>query len=70
MNCIIRIAFAVCCITLAHTAIAQSYPARALRLVAPFAPGGSTDTLVRIVGQRLTESLGQPVVKSSGARAE
>ena len=62
MNYIVRIALAVCSVALAHTAMAQSYPARALRLVVPFAPGGSTDTLARIVGQRLTESLGQPVV--------
>ncbi len=41
---------------------AQAFPARAMRLVVPFAPGGSTDTLARIVGQRWTESLGQPVV--------
>ncbi len=44
-------------------AVAQThYPARALRLIVPFAPGGSTDTLARIVGQGLTQSLGQPVV--------
>ena len=62
MNYIVRIVLAVCSVALAHTAMAQAYPARALRLVVPFAPGGSTDTLARIVGQRLTESLGQPVV--------
>ena len=45
-----------------QSADAQPYPARALRLVVPFAPGGSTDTLARIVGQRLTESLGQTVI--------
>ena len=45
-----------------YSAAAQQFPQRALRLVVPFAPGGSTDTLARIVGQRLTESLGQPVV--------
>src|SRR5262245_53772730 len=40
----------------------QTYPTRAVRLVVPFAPGGSTDVLGRIVGQRLSESLGQPVI--------
>lgn len=47
---------------LPNYASAQSYPQRAIRLVVPFAPGGSTDTLARIVGQRLSESLGHPVV--------
>ncbi len=49
----------------AQGAVAQpapQFPARALRLVVPFAPGGSTDTLARIMGQKLTESLGQPVI--------
>ena len=43
-------------------AVAQPYPQRAMRLVVPFAPGGSSDTLSRMIGQRLTESLGQAVV--------
>ncbi|HEV7822313.1 MAG TPA: tripartite tricarboxylate transporter substrate binding protein [Burkholderiales bacterium] len=41
---------------------AQPYPNRAIRLVVPFAPGGSTDTLARIMGQRMTESMGQTVI--------
>jgi tripartite-type tricarboxylate transporter receptor subunit TctC len=45
-----------------HFSFAQAYPDRALRLVVPFAPGGSTDVLARIVGQRLAESLGHPVI--------
>jgi tripartite-type tricarboxylate transporter receptor subunit TctC len=42
---------------LAGSVLAQSWPARPVRIVAPFAPGGSADTLGRIVAQKLTESL-------------
>src|ERR1700754_289714 len=42
--------------------LAQQYPTRALRIVVGFAPGGSADVLSRIMGQRLAESLGQPVI--------
>jgi tripartite-type tricarboxylate transporter receptor subunit TctC len=46
----------------AHAVPAQTYPAKALRLVVPFPPGGATDLLGRIVGQKLAERLGQSVV--------
>ena len=40
----------------------QSYPNRPIRFIVPFAPGGSTDTLARTVGQKLGEALGEQVV--------
>lgn len=40
----------------------QKYPSRPIRLVLPFPPGGSTDIVARMVGQKITESLGQQVV--------
>lgn len=43
----------------AHTA---EYPQRPVRLVVPYSAGGSTDTVARITGARLSERLGQPVV--------
>ena len=40
----------------------QAFPARPIHIVVPFAPGGGTDVLTRIVAQQLTEQLGQNVV--------
>jgi tripartite-type tricarboxylate transporter receptor subunit TctC len=41
---------------------AQSYPSRPVRLIVPFAPGGGTDILGRMLCQRLTETMGQPFI--------
>jgi len=41
---------------------AANYPNRPIKIIVPFAPGGTTDMLARLVGQRLTQSWGQPVV--------
>src|SRR5687767_6502890 len=48
---------------LAHAqAPAQPYPAKPIRIIVPWAPGGSTDVLARLIGIKLSESWGQPAV--------
>ncbi|HEY3075982.1 MAG TPA: tripartite tricarboxylate transporter substrate binding protein [Burkholderiales bacterium] len=53
----------------ASTAIAQPFPAKAVRWIVPFPPGGATDIIARIVAQKMTESWGQPVVVENRAGA-
>jgi tripartite-type tricarboxylate transporter receptor subunit TctC len=53
-------ALALCAVTCA--VYAQDYPSRPIRMVAPFAPGGATDLLARVMGQKMTERFGQSVI--------
>src|SRR5262245_50179875 len=46
----------------AGTAVAQPFPTRPIRLIVPYPAGGGTDIVARVIGQRLQQSLGQPVV--------
>lgn len=46
-------------------AVAQQYPVKPIRVILPFAPGGPTDFLGRVVGQKMSESWGQSVVVES-----
>ncbi len=43
-------------------AVAQTFPSRPIRAIVGFVPGGATDIMARQLGQKLTESLGQPVI--------
>lgn len=47
---------------IAPQAIAQNYPTKAVRIIAPFAPGGGTDFIARVAATKLTETLGQTVI--------
>jgi tripartite-type tricarboxylate transporter receptor subunit TctC len=48
--------------TVALPALAQSYPAKAIRLVSPFPPGGSVDVVGRLLAVKLSETLGQQMI--------
>src|SRR5688572_21259827 len=52
----------VCLLLCAPAAGAQEYPNKAIRMIVPFASGGSTDLLARLVSRKLNERLGQPLV--------
>ena len=53
---------AVAALALAGAAPAQDFPGRPIRMVVPFPPGGIVDVTARQLGQKMSESLGQPVV--------
>ena len=58
---------ALACVLLAGTqwiptALAQDYPVRPVRIIAPFPPGGGADIILRALGPRMAQALGQPVI--------
>jgi tripartite-type tricarboxylate transporter receptor subunit TctC len=70
LNKSVIVAVAVVITTLlAGAAGAQQYPTKTVRLIIPGSPGGSVDTIGRMIAQRLTDALGQPVLADNRAGA-
>ncbi|MFC4278312.1 Bug family tripartite tricarboxylate transporter substrate binding protein [Achromobacter aloeverae] len=57
-----RALLAAAALLMAGAAVADEYPAKPIRLVVPFPPGGPTDTYGRLVGKLMGDALGQPVI--------
>src|SRR5450759_4904927 len=64
---------AICAVLLGNLApalaLAQTWPAKPIRMVVPFPPGGAPDTVARLIAPKLTESLGQSVIIDNRAGA-
>src|SRR5712691_5159797 len=50
-------------------ALAQSYPSRPVKVIVPFPPGDAADILSRLIGPKMTERMGQPLVVENRAGA-
>ena len=67
---LVRLALAsVAALAVPHIAHAQSYPDKPIRVVVGFPPGGINDIVARIVGQKVSESIGQPIIVENRAGA-
>lgn len=53
---------ALCMAAMPGLALAQAYPSKPIKMIVPFPAGGTTDIVARIVAQRMSESMGQPVL--------
>lgn len=49
-------------LTVGPVAMAQDYPSKPINIIVPFPPGGSNDVLSRLLGQKMSEAFGQPVI--------
>ena len=63
------VAACLLCLAAASAQAQGAYPSKPIRFIAPFPPGGSSDVLCRILGQKLSELAGQPVAVENRAGA-
>ncbi|MEY2622070.1 MAG: hypothetical protein RIT26_1890 [Pseudomonadota bacterium] len=57
------------CVLPCAMALAQSYPNRPIRIIVPYTPGDGPDVIARLIGNKISERLGQPVVVDNKAGA-
>ena len=64
-----RLTIAFLCVVAAGFAHAQTYPAKPIRIIVPYPPGGGTDVVARTLALKMTEVMGQPVIVDNRAGA-
>ncbi|MGZ5141102.1 MAG: Bug family tripartite tricarboxylate transporter substrate binding protein, partial [Burkholderiales bacterium] len=68
-RCVIAASVLLTATVASKPAEAQDYPIKPIRCIVPYAPGGSSDFLARVIGQKLTEAWGQQIVIDNRAGA-
>jgi len=64
-----RVLLAVCALVASSAALAQTYPDRPVRMIVPYAPGGSADIVARMISDEWGKALGRPMVIENKAGA-
>ena len=62
MSALSRITLSLLCAIAAQAALAQDWPTKPVKMIVPYPPGGGTDVVARIVNEKLSPEIGQPIV--------